>query len=516
MCRGSRNQVEDGGDPLVEVIHPRTRSGCVCAVGIRHVVVGLGLLGCLLDYLMRFGLSMAIIAMVNTTHTTNHTVDNACPAALNGSHDTPMEGEGEFSWTVQEQGIILGTFFWGYFFTKTIGGRIGEVMGSRETMAVSLGVSSVLTMLTPTMAALHPMALAALRFIMGVFQGPAFPSLYAVLVRWAPQDKVATMTTIAFSGRCWTGVCDRGGVMHGGGNQWRHGLSASPGMALGSVVAMGSSQWVVDHMGWRWVFWGAGILGLVWTPFWVYFVRNVPCHPLMSRQEKELLAPNLAIKPKRRVPWGRLLRCWRFYPTILMEFANSWLGNFTTTQGPTFLNTQVGLSMQEVGFVLTVGQSSAWLGAFTFGGLSDWLLQSVRLKKVNTRRLSHSIGMLMVVAGLVSVVLAGCHKWMVSAMMMVIMIGGSATLSSFTLTPMDIAPNYAGTLSGLVGIGNIGGFLAPVITAELVTQSGGWHASMLVCGATYTLAGLLYLATTTAEVQDWNDYEELPSSEDAE
>lgn len=49
-----------------------------------------------------------------------------------------------------------------------------------------------------------------------------------------------------------------------------------------------------------------------------------------------------------------------------------------------------------------------------------------------------------VVVGLVSVVLAGCTKWLVSAMLVVAMTGGSATFSTFTLTPMDIAPNYAG------------------------------------------------------------------------
>lgn len=70
-------------------------------------------------------------------------------------------------------------------------------------------------------------------------------------------------------------------------------------MSLGSVIAMGSSEWVVDHMGWQWVFWGAGVLAILWTPFWLYFVRNSPCsHPLMSPQEAELLAPNLVIKPK--------------------------------------------------------------------------------------------------------------------------------------------------------------------------------------------------------------------------
>ena len=142
----------------------------MCVVPIRYVVVVLGLLGCMLDYLMRFGLSVAIIAMTNATQAGNRNVtpDHACPAALNGTNNQHMvrcciiivmvyynrcnvkkilaycklelvliddscilfflvlcwcvqQGEGYFSWTVQEQGIILGTFFWGYFFTKTIG-----------------------------------------------------------------------------------------------------------------------------------------------------------------------------------------------------------------------------------------------------------------------------------------------------------------------------------------------------------------------------------------------------------
>lgn len=80
---------------------------------------------------------------------------------------------------------------------------------------------------------------------------------------------------------------------------WRQAPSCSSGMSLGSVVAMGSSQWVVEHLGWQWVFWGAGVVAILWTPFWLYFVRNSPCsHPLMSSQEAELLAPNLVIKPK--------------------------------------------------------------------------------------------------------------------------------------------------------------------------------------------------------------------------
>lgn len=81
------------------------------------------------------------------------------------------------------------------------GGRISEVVGAWQTMGVSLGTSGALSLLCPFAAHLHPMALASVRLLMGVVQGPSFPALYSVLARWAPPNELATMVTIAFSGK---------------------------------------------------------------------------------------------------------------------------------------------------------------------------------------------------------------------------------------------------------------------------------------------------------------------------
>lgn len=78
------------------------------------------------------------------------------------------------------------------------------MVGPWQTMAVSLGISGALSLLCPLAAHLHPMALASVRLLMGLVQGPSFPALYSVLARWAPPNELATMVTIAFSGK-WHG-----------------------------------------------------------------------------------------------------------------------------------------------------------------------------------------------------------------------------------------------------------------------------------------------------------------------
>lgn len=72
----------------------------------------------------------------------------------------------------------------------------------------------------------------------------------------------------------------------------------------------------------------------------------------------------LCMALQRQVPWGHLIRCWRFYPSILAEFASSWVTNQTTTEGPTFLKTQVMTlhflgKWRSVSAILYGGKSSA-------------------------------------------------------------------------------------------------------------------------------------------------------------
>lgn len=115
--------------------------------GQRHTLALLGFWAFAISYAMRFNLSIAIVAMVNTTKggngngggggggeigeratisdlTGNYTYlgkdrEEACLHLIqNDSLSDSKNGggghDGEFQWNSVEQGIILGSFFWGY------------------------------------------------------------------------------------------------------------------------------------------------------------------------------------------------------------------------------------------------------------------------------------------------------------------------------------------------------------------------------------------------------------------
>lgn len=452
----------------------------------RHVLVFLGMVGVAVDYFVRYSISVAIVAMVANPHTpTNTTHDQEiCPAAVNASGGGGVDphAEGEYDWSEEMTGVILGMFFWGYFITKAAGGRIAELVGARRTMAASLGASGLLSLLCPTAAGIHPLALAGLRLAMGLVQGPAFPALYSLLSRWSAPEELATMVAVAFSG-----------------------------MLLGNMVALGGSGLVVEWFGWRWVFWVGGLLALAWTPLWLALVRESPEeHPWITPEEKRLLAANLDVKPRRRVPWSRVLRCWTFLAAVVAEFSGSWVAALLTTEAPTFLTNQIGLSLQSSGYVCLVGTAVSYVFAIFYGKLSDFLIRRDCLTKVNVRRLLYTVGFVLICSSLMGIVLAKCDVVAVSVFVVVAMAGTSTNMVTYQLAPMDLAPNYAGTLSGLIGIGNIGSFAAPLVTSKLLVDlENGWSAAFLLGGAIYFLLGILYIFVVRADIEPWNYYDEI-------
>lgn len=76
--------------------------------------------------------------------------------------------DGEFVWTEYEQGLILGSFFWGYVLTNMLGGRLGEVFGGKLVFGFGVLVTAILTLLTPVVARVSTPLLIALRVVEGL------------------------------------------------------------------------------------------------------------------------------------------------------------------------------------------------------------------------------------------------------------------------------------------------------------------------------------------------------------
>jgi MFS transporter, ACS family, solute carrier family 17 (sodium-dependent inorganic phosphate cotransporter), other len=125
--------------------------------------------------------------------------DNTCPASGDGFR---QEQQG-FDWSEQQQGVILGAFFWGYVASKTFigesriaylsvsfpahvpGGVLAGKYGGKYVLSLAVLSNAIFTLLTPVMVNWGGAnALLTLRALEGICGGPTFPGICDVSARF--------------------------------------------------------------------------------------------------------------------------------------------------------------------------------------------------------------------------------------------------------------------------------------------------------------------------------------------
>lgn len=129
----------------------------------RYLVVMMAFFGFFNVYALRVNLSVAIVAM---TELRNVTVDGIATQQRHFDYDS------------KQKGIILSSFFYGYITTQFLGGYVGSRIGGNLLFGVGIGVTAILTILTPFAAKMSVGMLIAVRIVEGVFEGLTFPAIH--------------------------------------------------------------------------------------------------------------------------------------------------------------------------------------------------------------------------------------------------------------------------------------------------------------------------------------------------
>jgi len=129
-----------------------------------------GFCGFALVYAMRVNLSISIVSMVNHTAidvNTNQSVSDVCPVPKPASNASAGAPDGEFAWDEKTQGLVLGSFFYGYVLLQIPGGRLAETIGGKLVYGLSVLFTALFTFLTPYAARTSLPALVLVRILSG-------------------------------------------------------------------------------------------------------------------------------------------------------------------------------------------------------------------------------------------------------------------------------------------------------------------------------------------------------------
>eukprot|EP01051_Picozoa_sp_SAG22_P006050 SAG22_NODE_382_length_11344_cov_41.312228_3_plen_397_part_00 len=169
----------------------------------------------------------------------------------------------QFGWNNQKVGAIYSAFGWGYTFTQVPGAWFCQTMGPRWTWFLFCGVlSGVATMVMPVGAYMGWVGAAICRFVVGIGQGPLYPTLSGVQGVWVHETERSLVYAVVNS--MWPGA-----------------------QAFQALM----TPWLMEEAGWEYAFVLYGVLILGTAYVWRRYARDRPeDDPDITPQEKAYLS----------------------------------------------------------------------------------------------------------------------------------------------------------------------------------------------------------------------------------
>ena len=260
--------------------------------------------------------------------------------------------------------------------------------------------------------------------------------------------------------------------------------------------------WIVHALGWQYVFWAMGGLGMLLTPAWFKFVHSPKDDPRVSEAELTyieqgggLVNMDMGGKSGARfnVKWShvrQLLGSRMLAGVYLGQFCITTLTYFFIQWFPGYLENR-GMSILKVGIIAALPALCGCAGGILGGRFSDSLLKHGR-SLTFARKLPIVLGMLL------SCVMILCNyvsaDWVVVAIMCLAFFGKGFGALGWTVVSDTSPKEIMGLSGGLFNmIGNTAAITTPIVIGYLVKGSGGFDAALVFVGANALGAIFFYL-----------------------
>ncbi|XP_037119895.1 sialin isoform X1 [Syngnathus acus] len=476
------DQSEDDEPLLREVTTPP-----LCCSARLNLAV-LMFLGIAVVYGLRVNLSVAMVAMVNTSQPVpglNGSTVHTCPLPSGWDNTSQTfeqpEGTPQYPWDTETQGWLLGAFFFGYLCTQILGGYLSGRYGGRIFLGLGVLGTAALTLLTPLAAKWGPYWLFALRALEGVGEGVTFPAMMAMWAHWAPPLERSRLLSIS-------------------GN----------GANFGAFLAMPLTGYICQALGWPAVFYICGGAGCLWAVLWFLLASDDPStHRRISKEERDYIISSIRHQGSSHgwsVPVLSMLTSVPLWAIIITQMCYNWSFYTQFTSLPTYLSNILHFDLKSNGFVSALPYLAAWLCATLSGFLADSLIERKVFSVTTVRKLFTLTGMLFPAGFLLAVAYSGCSHALTIVFFTLTSATGGTSGAGVYMNQIDIAPRYAGFLLGITNtFGTIPGVIAPIATGYFTHDHTleGWRKVFWVCAGVNVCAAVFYTLLGSGEVQPW-------------
>jgi ACS family glucarate transporter-like MFS transporter len=375
-------------------------------------------------------------------------------------------------------GYLITAWGWSYVAAQIPCGWLLDRFGSKRVYGAAIFFWSLFFFLMGFVGFLHGLAafvgLFALLLLAGFALAPTFPGNGRFVAAWFPTSERGTASAIFNSSQYFCLVL------------------------FGPFVG-----WLTGELGWRYVFWTMGALGIFLAPLWFKFMHAPKNHPRVSESELQhiergggLVNMDMGAKTGARfnVKWShvrQLLGSRMLIGVYLGQFCITTLTYFFIQTFPEYLQYR-GMSVIKAGFAVALPALCGCVGGILGGRLSDLLLKrggSITF----ARKFPIVLGMLIACSMIIcNWVPAGANEIVVAIMCLVFFGKGFGALG-WTVVSDTSPKEIIGLSGGLFNtVGNTAA-LTGIIIGYLVKWTGNYDAALIFFDANALGAIFFYL-----------------------
>ena len=363
----------------------------------------------------------------------------------------------EFKLSKTEIGLVFSAFAYPYLVFQIIGGWVSDRFGSKRTLIACGILWAAATALTGLAGGLVSMLVA--RLLLGLGEGATFPAATAAMSHWVVKEK--------------RGFAQ--GITHAASR-------------IGNAVAPPIIVAVMATQGWRTSFYVCAAISFAWVVLWALsFTEHPNQHPRITPEELAALP-----QPKAKsagVPWGPLFK--RMAPVTIVYFCYGWTLWLFLSWIPQYFLHSYNLDLKKSAIFAASVFFAGVVGDTLGGVVTDRLLvRSGSLHKARSWMVAVCMGLTL----LSLIPLMFTHDLYVSlACLSAGFFFAEMTIGPMWAIPMDIAPEFSGTASGMMNTGSaLAAILSPVVSGMLIDRFGNWELPFI--GSMVLMAAGVFLA----------------------
>ncbi|MDO9579822.1 MAG: MFS transporter [Bacteroidales bacterium] len=354
---------------------------------------------------------------------------------------------------------LLGSlFFLGYFFFQIPGALYAANRSAKRLIFWSLLLWGAFAMATGLVSNVN--GLIVIRFMLGVVESAVMPSMLVFLSNWFTKAERSRANTFLILG--------------------------NPATILWMSILSG---YLIESVGWRWMFILEGMPAIIWAFFWWRLVVDRPRNAKwLSDTEKNDLQEQLDIEQQSIKPVKNYAIAFRSRIVILlcMQYALWSIGVYGFVMWlPSIINSAPDLDIVKTGWLASVPYLLAIIGMLTASYFSD--------KTLNRKSFIWPFLLIGALAFYGSYLIGTSNFWL--SFVLLIIAGGAmyAPYGPFFAVITEVLPRNvsAGAIALINSLGALGSFVGAYIVGYLNGATGGFGASYIFMAGSLFLSALL-------------------------